>query len=120
MVELVLQVTRAGGDDDLVAAAQGRHQVREGLADTGTGLAHQRATARQRVLDGVGQRLLAGARREAIDGRRERPVGVEQPAGVRHRLRIRRGGARPRRGRPRPRPCRRCCRRASPISSQLR
>jgi hypothetical protein len=39
--ELVLQGLGAGGDDDLAAGQQRRHQVGEGLAGAGAGLGHQ-------------------------------------------------------------------------------
>ena len=45
--ELVLQIARAGGNEHLAAAQQGRRQVGKGLADTGLGLCHQGAEIRQ-------------------------------------------------------------------------
>ena len=70
-VELFLQVLRAGGDDDallLVAgAAQCGQQVGKRLARAGSSFDDQVALVRERLLNGLGHGVLAGA---VLEGKR--------------------------------------------------
>ena len=59
--QLILQVLGAGGDDHLAPGQQGRHQIGEGLAGTGAGLAYQHPTLLQNAGDRLRHLELLGA-----------------------------------------------------------
>ena len=85
--ELVLQGFGAGGDDDLAAGEQRRHQVGEGLAGAGARLRHQHAILAQRRGDLLRHLDLLRTGTEAGDRSSERAVGGEDRGGVGHRHR---------------------------------
>ena len=64
VIQLVLKRFGARADDGLAAAQQGRQQVREGLARTGTGFDHEFVRIRDGFGDGFGHPRLARARLE--------------------------------------------------------
>ena len=75
--ELVLQRLGAGGDDDLAAGEQRRHEVGEGLAGAGAGLGDQHRRALDRLADRLGHLELPGPQPEARDVLGKRPIGGE-------------------------------------------
>ena len=81
VVDLVLQVARAGGDDDPAAGLQRGHEVGQGLAGAGAGLDHQRAAvARAGRGDGPRHLLLARPVLVAGVGPGQRSAGPEEVA----------------------------------------
>ena len=97
-VELVLKSLGSGGNNDALAGAQGREQVSQGFAGTGSGLDDQVAAFFQSPLDGLGHFQLprpvlereGGARQDAA--RREELMEGGQGAGWAvaqgHRVRV--------------------------------
>src|SRR5450759_1457489 len=74
IVELVLQVLGAGGNDDLAAREQRRHQVSKSLAGAGAGFGHQQAFVAHGLGDGLGHLDLLPAHAIAGDGAAQRAI----------------------------------------------
>ncbi len=75
--DLVLKRTGARGNEHPPPGERCRHEIRECLACAGAGFRDERAAAVERARDFGGQRALPVTSFELIDGRGERPVGVE-------------------------------------------
>ncbi len=67
MIELVLQILGAGGDDHLLIRQQGRNQVGEGLAGAGAGLGDQYAGTGHSIGHILSHLQLLGAVGKTID-----------------------------------------------------
>ena len=82
VVELLLQVLRAGRDDDALAAGDDRNQVGEGLPRAGAGLDQQMTPFGEHCFDLLGHGELPGP--ELVVGvlRGEQPVLPEEAAGA--------------------------------------
>ena len=93
--QLVLEVLRAGRDQDLEARLQRGHEVGEGLAGAGPGLDDERAPVFERVSDGGRHFLLIAAGIEAIEGAGQRPAGAEEVGNIVHRSSIMHGFTHP-------------------------
>ena len=77
VIELILQVLGAGGNNDLAAREQRRHQVRKGLAGARAGLRHEQAVVAHGLRDRLRHLDLLPAHAKAGDGAAERAVGTE-------------------------------------------
>src|SRR5690606_37038977 len=78
VVELVLERTRARGDDRATAARERRDEVGERLARPGARFDHERLAGSQRLRDRLRHRALPGAGPEARQPARERAFRAEE------------------------------------------
>ena len=84
--KLILQGFGSGRDDDLATCEQGRHQVRKGLACPSAGLSDENGVCRDGVGYCLGHFVLLCAHGIAGDVERERAIGRENRADVRHQV----------------------------------
>ena len=77
-VDLLLEVLRAGRDQDALPAEDGRHEVRHRLAGAGAGFGQQDAAVREDIGDAARHLALSVARLELIDRPRQRTVVGER------------------------------------------
>ena len=75
--DLLLERLARGGHDHAPAAGEGGHEISEGLARAGAGLADEHAIFVERPLHRLGHLELATAMLVAIEGARQRALGAE-------------------------------------------
>ena len=84
MKQLVLEVARPGGDQDLAPGEDGRHQIGEGLACAGARLADECAALLHERCDPLGHRLLLRTMGETGQTLGEPTIRTEDVAEIGH------------------------------------